>query len=59
MNREASFSLPMRLALYESAYLNMFVNTGPGSLCILNAQCDYLYFRADNALDLQWLLQKG
>ena len=43
--REAAFNLGLRMALYESAYLNMFVNCGPGSLCILNDKCRYLFFK--------------
>lgn len=43
--REAAWNLGLRMALYESAYLNMFVNSGPGSLCILNRNCRYLFFK--------------
>ncbi len=41
----ASWSIGLRMALYQEAYLNMFVNTGPGSLCILNSECRYLFFK--------------
>lgn len=43
--REAAWNLDLRMALYESAYLNMFVNSGPSSLCILNRSCRYLFFK--------------
>jgi hypothetical protein len=42
---EAAWNVGLRMALYESAYLNMFVNCGPGSLCILNSECKYLFFK--------------
>ena len=45
MFREAAWSIPLRAALYEVAWLNMFVNCGPGSLCILNSACRYLFFK--------------
>lgn len=41
----ASWNIGLRMALYQEAYLNMFVNTGPGSLCILNSECRYLFFK--------------
>jgi hypothetical protein len=40
-----AWNLGLRMALYETAYLNMFVNTGPGSLCILSRTCRYLFFK--------------
>jgi hypothetical protein len=43
--REASWNLGLRMALYELAFMNMFVNCGPGSLCILNSVCPYLFFK--------------
>ena len=43
--REASWNLGLRMALYEAAFVNMFVNCGPGSLCILNRRCRYLFFK--------------
>jgi len=43
--REASWNLGLRMALYELAFINMFVNCGPGSLCILNSVCPYLFFK--------------
>jgi hypothetical protein len=42
---EAAWNLGLRMSLYESAYLNMFVNSGPASLCILNSRCRYLLFK--------------
>lgn len=41
----AAWSVGMRMALYELAYLNMFVNTGPNSLAVLSKQCRYLFFK--------------
>jgi len=41
---EAPWNLGLRMALYESAYLNMFVNNGPAALCSLNARTRYLTF---------------
>lgn len=42
---EAAWNLGLRMALYESAYINMFVNSGPASLCVLNPRCRYLLFK--------------
>lgn len=42
---EAAWNLGLRMALYESAYINMFVNSGPASLCILNPRTSYLLFK--------------
>jgi hypothetical protein len=42
---EAAWNLGLRMALYESAYLNMFVNSGPAALCILSPQTRYLMFK--------------
>jgi hypothetical protein len=41
----AAWNLPLRMALYESAYLNLCVNNGPTSLCILNSLCSYIMFK--------------
>lgn len=43
--REASFSLPIRLALYEYAYVNMSVSNGPSALFTMNTHCRYLFFK--------------
>ncbi len=43
--REACFNIELRAALYESAYLNLSVNTGPFILCVLNKQCRYILFK--------------
>ncbi|MGE3622611.1 MAG: hypothetical protein AB7H77_01875 [Bdellovibrionales bacterium] len=45
----AAWNIGLRMALYELAHLNMFVNSGPGSLCILNRQCRYLFFKVTAA----------
>lgn len=42
----ACWNLNLRAALYESAYLNLGVNTGPMALCWLNARCNYITFKA-------------
>ena len=48
------------MAIYELAYVNMFVNTGPGSLCILNRRCRYLFFKvmAQSRLATEEALQR-
>jgi hypothetical protein len=43
--REAAWNIGLRAALYELAYLNLFVNCGPASLCILNPRTRYLFFK--------------
>lgn len=43
-NLAASNAL-LRHALYEIAYLNLSVNTGPFSLCWLNPNCHYITFK--------------
>lgn len=42
---EAAWNIGLRTALYERAYINMFVNSGPASLCILNPRTCYLLFK--------------
>jgi hypothetical protein len=41
----ACWNLHMRCALYELAFLNLGINTGPMSLCWLNSRCRYLSFK--------------
>ena len=41
----ACWNIGIRAALYELAYLNLGVNTGPMSLCWLNARCRYITFK--------------
>jgi hypothetical protein len=43
--REAAFSLRLRMAFYEAAFLNMSVNCGPASLFSLNEHCRYRMFK--------------
>lgn len=38
----------LRAALYELAFLNMGINSGPMQLCILNRRCNFLLFRMIN-----------
>jgi hypothetical protein len=40
----ASWNIQIRMALYEEAYLNMTVNTGPYLLCMFNEKVRYLNF---------------
>jgi hypothetical protein len=42
---EAAWNQGLRMALYQSAYINLFVNSGPASLCILSSRCRYLLFK--------------
>ena len=42
---EGPWNIELRMALYESAYVNLFVNNGPASLCVLNQSCRYLMFK--------------
>ena len=41
----ASIDVNIRLALYEAAYLNLTVTTGPGSLICFSARTRYLMFK--------------
>lgn len=41
----ASWNVLLRSALYQLAYLNLGVNTGPMSLCWLNPRCRYITFK--------------
>lgn len=42
---EAAWYLPLRMALYENAYMNFFVNNGPMHLCHLNPASAYMMFK--------------
>ncbi len=42
---DAARDLGIRMAVYESAYLNLMVNTGPHLLCMFNDRCRYLMFK--------------
>lgn len=42
---EACWNLALRAAIYELAYINLGVNTGPMSLCWFNASCRYITFK--------------
>lgn len=41
----AALDVDLRMALYECAWLNMMVNTGPHGLCMFNETCHYLMFK--------------
>jgi hypothetical protein len=43
--REASWNVWLRMALYETGYLNLGVNNGPLFMCMLNAQTRVLIFK--------------
>ncbi len=42
---QACWNLNLRAALYELAYINLGVNTGPMVLCWFNAACRYITFK--------------
>lgn len=42
---EACWNIYLRAAIYELAYLNLGVNTGPMALCWFNAACRYITFK--------------
>jgi hypothetical protein len=42
---EACWNLDLRMAVYEAAYLNLFVNNGPAQLAALNRRCRYIIFK--------------
>lgn len=43
--REASWNVGLRMALYESSYVNLGVNNGPTFMCALNARTRCLMFK--------------
>ena len=43
--RSASRDVALRLAIYERAWLNLFVNNGPYALCAFSARCRYLMLK--------------
>lgn len=60
---EACWNLNLRMAIYELAYLNLGVNTGPMALCWFNAACRYITFKAAvknvPAVPLRMITDKG
>jgi hypothetical protein len=42
---EAAWNVLLRAALYEEAFVNLGVNSGPMGLCWLNARCRHLTFK--------------
>lgn len=42
---EAAVHLPLRMALYESAFMNMATTGGPPMLLVLSHRCPFLYFK--------------
>lgn len=62
---QACWNISLRAAIYQLAYLNLGVNTGPMSLCWLNEKCRYITFKiiAENAPEaLEWkslMLSRG
>ena len=59
----ASWNLNLRGALYELAFLNLGVNTGPMSLCWFNPKCRYITFKVAvknvPQVPLQMITDKG
>jgi len=43
----AAWNLGLRMALYECAYINLVVTSGPMELCVLNPLCSYLFFKVE------------
>jgi hypothetical protein len=41
----ATWNIHLRMALYERAYLNLGINSGPLSLCSLTKRCNHIMFR--------------
>lgn len=42
---EACWNLDMRMAMYEAAYVSLFVNNGPAQLAALSRSCRYVIFK--------------
>jgi hypothetical protein len=42
---EACWNLDIRMAMYESAYVSLFVNNGPAQLPVLSRTCRYIIFK--------------
>lgn len=42
---EACWNIELRMALYESSFLNLGINNGPFALCWLNKMCRYIMFK--------------
>ncbi len=45
VDRAAAADVARRLALYETAWLNLFVNNGPYALCAFDARCRYVMLK--------------
>ncbi len=45
---EAALNIALRAALYEAAYVNLGVSTGPMALCWLNSVCRHITFKFSN-----------
>jgi len=41
--REGAWNMGLRMALYESAFLNFFVANGPMTLALFNPSCSYIF----------------
>lgn len=59
----ACWNIGIRAALYELAYLNLGVNTGPMLLCWLNANCRYVTFKMvtknPSPASVEYMLEQG
>lgn len=42
---EACWNIDLRMAIYEVAFVNLFVNNGPAQLAMLSRKCRYLLFK--------------
>jgi hypothetical protein len=49
---EIPWNMEMRMALYESSYINMFVANGPAELCLFNRTTRMLAFKVASAADV-------
>jgi len=43
--KEAAWHVHLRAALYEAAFLNLGINTGPMSLCWFNPRCRFIIYK--------------
>jgi len=59
---EASVHIPIRMAVYEQAFLNLSVNGGPNAYCIYNNKIPYLLFKlvtGEGAASESWFRAQG
>ena len=54
--KEPAWNVMLRMALYERAYLNFFVPSGPADLAVFNPKCSYIamnLFPEDSLVDIK------